>query len=332
MKEINEILDGLTMTEGARALSHKFFRIVAEAEAKDHAVPVEEVHFHEVGAIDSIVDIVSAAVLFDDLGIEKVIIPSVSEGSGTVRCQHGILPVPVPAVAAIAAAEGLPLRFTGRKGELVTPTGAAIAAAIMTGERLPETFRILRTGYGAGKRGYEIPSILRAMLIEETEMKNVSSGNMLNAVHGHEDMIWKLECEIDDSTGEQLGYALEKLMEGGARDAHYSPVYMKKNRPAWELTVICDDEHLEALEDVIFTQTTTIGLRKMKIQRQILPRQIREVETPFGKVMVKFCMIGETERAYPEYDSVAETARRTGASFEEVFFAAKTAAHAADRA
>lgn len=331
MKEINEILDSLSMTEGARTLSRRMFRIVAEAEAQAHAVPVEEVHFHEVGALDSIADIVSAAVLFDDLGIDKVIIPSISEGSGTVRCQHGVLPVPVPAVAAIAAAKGLPLRFTGRKGELVTPTGAAIAAAVMTQTRLPETFRILRTGYGAGKRNYEIPSILRAMLIEETETKPVSLDKAVDSDQGHEDMIWKLECEIDDSTGEQLGFALEKLMEEGARDAHYSPVYMKKNRPAWELTVICDDEHLEVLENVIFTQTTTIGLRKMKIQRQILPRQIREVETLYGKVTVKFCLIGERERAYPEYDSVAEAAQRSGACFEEVFFAAKTAAAAQNR-
>ena len=274
MREIRDIIGNLEMTEGARALALRIFEILAQAESEAHGVPADEVHFHEVGAIDSIVDIVAAAVCFDDLGIRDVAVTGIAEGSGTVRCQHGILQVPVPAVTNIAKAHRLPMRFTSRKGELVTPTGAAIAAALMTDQKLPERFVIERTGLGAGKREYEIPSILRAMVIEPCEEVKKA---------GHEaDTVWKLECDIDDSTGEQLGYALEKLYQEGAREAHFAPVFMKKNRPGWELTVICDKEHLEKLEDVIFSQTTTIGIRRQEMERTVLTRKTVEVSPSYS--------------------------------------------------
>jgi uncharacterized protein (TIGR00299 family) protein len=241
MKEIREIIAHLSLTDGARALALRIFEILAQAESEAHGVPVDEVHFHEVGALDSIVDIVAAAVCLDDLGIEKVAVTGITEGSGTVRCQHGILQVPVPAVERIARAHALPLHFTTRKGELVTPTGAAIAAAVMTQQALPEKFVIVKTGLGAGKREYEIPSILRAMILEPCEeAKDIQS-----------DRIWKLECDMDDCTGEQLGYALGRLFDEGAREAHYAPIFMKKNRPGWELTVISDDAHREKMEQVM---------------------------------------------------------------------------------
>ena len=166
MKEIMEILEKAEMTDGARRLAEKIFTILGEAEAKAHGTTLDQVHFHEVGAIDSIVDIVSAAVCFDNLGIEKVIVPFLSEGSGTIRCQHGILPIPVPAVANIVSANHLKLHMTGAKGEYVTPTGAAIAAAVRTSETLPEKFEIEKIGLGAGKREQELPGILRAMILE----------------------------------------------------------------------------------------------------------------------------------------------------------------------
>ena len=167
LKEITEILDCTDMTENARKTAHKIFQILAEAEAKAHGVAVQEVHFHEAGAIDSIVDVIAASVCFDNLEIDEVVIPVLYEGVGSIRCQHGILPVPVPAVLYIAETHGLPLRIIQRNGELITPTGAAIAAAMKTKEHLPEKFRIIKSGSGSGKRKYEVPSILRAMLIEE---------------------------------------------------------------------------------------------------------------------------------------------------------------------
>lgn len=169
MKEILAILEQADLSEGARRLAVKIFTILGEAEAKAHGTTLDQVHFHEVGAIDSIVDIVSAAVCFDNLGIEQVIVPFLCEGSGTVRCQHGILPIPVPAVANIATANRLRLRMTGAKGEYVTPTGAAIVAAVRTSEKLPETFVIEKIGLGAGKREQELPGILRAMILNDDE-------------------------------------------------------------------------------------------------------------------------------------------------------------------
>ena len=311
MREIRDIIGNLEMTEGARALALRIFEILAQAESEAHGVPADEVHFHEVGAIDSIVDIVAAAVCFDDLGIRDVAVTGIAEGSGTVRCQHGILQVPVPAVTNIAKAHRLPMRFTSRKGELVTPTGAAIAAALMTDQKLPERFVIERTGLGAGKREYEIPSILRAMVIEPCEEVKKA---------GHEaDTVWKLECDIDDSTGEQLGYALEKLYQEGAREAHFAPVFMKKNRPGWELTVICDNEHLEKLEDVIFSQTTTIGIRRQEMERTVLTRKTVDVKTRFGVIPVKISGEGAYRRVHPEYEKVSGAASEHGVPFGAVY-------------
>ena len=311
MREIRDIIGNLEMTEGARALALRIFEILAQAESEAHGVPADEVHFHEVGAIDSIVDIVAAAVCFDDLGIRDVAVTGIAEGSGTVRCQHGILQVPVPAVTNIAKAHRLPMRFTSRKGELVTPTGAAIAAALMTDQKLPERFVIERTGLGAGKREYEIPSILRAMVIEPCEEVKKA---------GHEaDTVWKLECDIDDSTGEQLGYALEKLYQEGAREAHFAPVFMKKNRPGWELTVICDKEHLEKLEDVIFSQTTTIGIRRQEMERTVLTRKTVDVKTRFGVIPVKISGEGAYRRVHPEYEKVSGAASEHGVPFGAVY-------------
>ncbi len=291
MREIREIVENLEMTDGARELSLRIFEILARAEAKAHGLPVEEVHFHEVGAIDSIVDIVAAAVCFDDLGIRKVAVTGITEGSGTVRCQHGILQVPVPAVAGIAKAHRLPMRFSSRKGELVTPTGAAFIAAVMTQDTLPESFVIEKTGMGAGKREYEIPSILRAMVIEPVENSERAGERT--------DTIWKLECDIDDSTGEQLGYALEKLYQEGAREAHFTPIFMKKNRPGWELTVICDRDHLAGMEKVIFNQTTTIGIRRQEMERTVLERGCVDVQTRYGVIPVKISGAGAFRRVHP---------------------------------
>ena len=322
MKEIREIIGNLEMTEGARALALRIFEILAQAESEAHGVPVDEVHFHEVGAIDSIVDIVAAAVCFDDLGIRNVAVTGIAEGSGTVRCQHGILQVPVPAVANIAKAHRLPMQFTSRKGELVTPTGAAIVAALMTRGDLPERFVIAKTGLGAGKREYEIPSILRAMVIE--------SGSQANKAGHREDTVWKLECDIDDSTGEQLGYALEKLYQEGAREAHFAPVFMKKNRPGWELTVICDREHLQKLEDVIFSQTTTIGIRRQEMERTVLTRKTVDVKTRFGVIPVKVSGEGTYKRVHPEYEIVSGAASEHGVPFGAVYDEVLTMAYRND--
>ena len=316
LAEILDIIDATDMTDSAKALAGKMFHIVAEAESLAHHMPLEEVHFHEVGAIDSIVDIIAAAVTFDSLGITDVIIPCLTEGRGTVRCQHGVLPVPVPATMNIIEAYDMPLTIMEAKGEYVTPTGAAIAAAICTTHQLPKAFRIVRTGLGAGKRDYtERTNILRAYLIEG------------NAMEEGKDEIVKLETDIDDSTGEALGYTIDRLMQAGALDVHYSPVYMKKNRPAWELTVICKKSRMEELEDIIFKETTTIGIREFpSVMRSILRRNQKQVETPFGIAEVKEVALPGERRFYPEYESVKAIAEKKHLPFAEVYHLVKALA------
>ena len=316
LAEIMGIIDATDMTDSAKALAGKMFHIVAEAESLAHHMPLEEVHFHEVGAIDSIVDIIAAAVTFDSLGITDVIIPCLTEGRGTVRCQHGVLPVPVPATMNIIEAYDMPLTIMEAKGEYVTPTGAAIAAAICTTHQLPKAFRIARTGLGAGKRAYtERTNILRAYLIEG------------NAMEEGKDEIVKLETDIDDSTGEALGYTIDRLMQAGALDVHYSPVYMKKNRPAWELTVICKKSKMEELEDIIFKETTTIGIREFpSVMRSILRRNQKQVETPFGIAEVKEVALPGERRFYPEYESVKAIAEKNHLPFAEVYHLVKALA------
>lgn len=306
--EIQGIIRCSEMTERAKELAEKIFDILANAEAKAHGKPKTEVHFHEVGAVDSIVDIVSVAICLDNLGIDEVIIPTLYEGCGTVRCQHGVLPIPVPAVANIVNAENLTLHITEIEGEFVTPTGAAIAAAIRTETKLPENFRILRTGVGAGKRNYERPSILRAMLIEEQENQTVEK-----------DEIVKMESNIDDCTGEALGYTMEKLMEAGARDVHYFPVFMKKNRPGYQLNVICKENQIPQLQKIIFEETTSIGIRIQYMERSVLPRRIEVRDTSMGEVQIKICSLSSGERIYPEHESIAKICKESGRSWQEVY-------------
>ena len=323
------------------------FRIVAEAEAKAHGLPIEQVHFHEVGAVDSIVDIISTAVCFDNLGIDDVVVSPLYEGTGHARCQHGILPVPVPAVANISAINGLPLKITDNQGEMVTPTGAAIAAALRTRKELPEQYRVLGIGIGAGKKDFPKANILRAMLLEEDVPAHTGSVQPIpgvgeaitkvgaegaqitpatNAAERHsasassdENHIWVLETNIDDCTGEALGFTMDCLLEAGARDVFYTPIYMKKNRPAVLLRVICMADKVEQMEDLIFAHTTTVGIRKMPMERTVLDRRIETVDTPYGPADVKLCTRKGKTRIYPEYESVKKICRVTGEDFQTVY-------------
>lgn len=314
LAEIREIIAACDMTETAKDIAYDIFDVIAAAESAAHNMPPEEVHFHEVGALDSIVDVISAAVTFDSLGIRDVIIPKLYEGTGMVRCQHGLMPVPVPAVANIVSAFSFPLEITEAKGEYVTPTGAAIAAVLCTDHSLPKAFTITQTGMGAGKRAYtDRPGILRAMMIETEE-------------EGGKEEIIKLETDIDDCSGEVLGYTMKKLLKAGAKDVHYTPVFMKKNRPGWELTVIAAKDDVEELEQIIFGETTTIGIREMKVERTCLPREEKEVVTPYGTASAKGVEVKGRIKWYPEYKTVKKLAKKHKVSFAEVFDAVKRAA------
>lgn len=305
INEITEIINKTVMSNNAKKIALKIFEILAVAEAKAHAVAIEDVHFHEVGAIDSIVDIIAVAVCLDELHAEEIIIPKLCEGYGTVRCQHGILPIPVPAVSNILEQYPITIEFINVEGEFVTPTGAAIAAAIQTSDKLPTQFQINKIGIGAGKRNYDRPSMLRAMLIEDISNKN--------------DVIYKLESNIDDCTGEALAYVMNSLFKAGAKDVHYLPIYMKKNRPAWQLNVICDKEDIDKLEHIIFRETTTIGIRRQCMERTVLPRKNIVIDTPWGTADVKICYVDNEKKYYPEYESVAKIANQYNISFQEIY-------------
>ena len=339
--DIMRMLDEAPLKPEVRTLAKKIFRIVGEAESRVHACPLEEVHFHETGAVDSIVDIVGAAACAVDLGITETYVSTIYEGQGHVWCQHGRIPVPAPAVAGIAAAEELDLAITNVSGEMVTPTGAAIAAAFRTKKGRPKAFVIRKIGMGAGKKDFPHANLLRAMIIELV-MNALTAGNAVEETTGSvnadgdaqkngssarekassdetEDEIWVLETNLDDCTGEMMGLTMELLLAAGARDVNYTPIYMKKNRPAYKLEVLCKEEKVSALEEVIFHQTTAIGLRKRKEVRRILPRKKETIMTPYGEVELKICTSAGETYIYPEYDSIRRRVLETGRSYQEIY-------------
>ena len=309
LHDIYHIIDHLDSNERVKEMARTMFRIVAEAESKAHGLPVEQVHFHEVGAIDSIVDIISVAVCMDNLGVEDVVVSALSEGHGHVRCQHGVLPVPVPATANIASSYGLKLHFTDNDGEMVTPTGAAIAAALRTKDRLPFSCRLLKVGMGAGNKVFKQANVLRAMLLETSQEEDRT--------------MWVLETNLDDCTGEMLGLAMEMLLDAGAADVWYTPIHMKKNRPAYMLSVLCRESSIEAMEEIILTQTTTIGIRRYPTERTILERSKIQVETSYGPADVKVCAYKGRTFFYPEYESIRRICREQGVDFQTAYHQAR---------
>lgn len=326
--DVARIIDGADLAPRARQTAHSIFAILGEAEAKAHGVPLEEVHFHEVGAVDSIVDVVAAAYCLDDLDVTDVIVSPFAEGEGRIRVAHGVLSVPVPAVVNIASAHGLTLAPAHRPGELVTPTGAAIAAAVKTADELPASYRITGVGVGSGKRAYDPPSMLRAMTIEPADASDAAPAPSLSL---SEPPLWQLETEIDDSTGEMLGHALERLFAEGAREAHYLPCYMKKNRPAYQVQVLCTADKVEALERVLFEETTTIGVRRMPVWRTALEREEVDLTTPLGPARGKRVTLpGGSCRTYPEHDSVVALAAAADVPYPEAYRAVQGACAALD--
>ena len=330
--DINHIIDRLG-DEETRRLAKEMFRLVAEAESKAHGLPVDQVHFHEVGAVDSIVDIVSTAVCIRDLGISRVAVSPLSEGRGYVKCQHGIMPVPVPATAGIAAACGLTLRLTDNEGEMVTPTGAAIAGCLRTEKELPERYTIEKIGVGAGTKDFKNANILRAMILapedEEGQKAETEENRKGFSEKPEENSMYVIETNMDDCSGEALGFLMECLLEEGAADVWYTPAVMKKSRPAYILHTLCRQEQIEDMEGLIFSHTTTIGIRRYPVERTILSRRGELMDLPLGKISVKVCSFKGEERFYPEYESIARISRETGMGFSETYHLAKLQAEQA---
>ncbi len=315
--DIVGIIEGSGITEGAKRLAKGIFRRVAEAEGKVHGKPPEEVGFHEVGAVDSIVDIVGTAVLIDALHIDAFYCSVVNDGRGFTRCQHGKIPVPVPAVVQIFTDPKVRMRQLDIPHELVTPTGAAIVAELC--ERfgpMPE-MQVSRVGYGAGTRDIEIPNVLR-----------VSLGEVESA--GAWEPITVLECNLDDCSAEVMGYAMERLFEQGARDVFFAPIQMKKNRPGTKLTVLCAAERAQALADCLLAETSTIGVRMREERRICLPREAIRVLTPYGEIAGKRVEHLGIRRSTPEYESAREAAQCHGVPLREVYAAFECASRAGE--
>ena len=302
-KDIQNMIMESSMDRPVKELAVKIFHILAQAEGKVHGSPADHVHFHEVGAGDSIVDIVGTAACICSLGVKETAIGTLREGCGCVKCQHGWMAVPVPAVTELISAWGLPVSLTDTKGEMITPTGAAIAAALRTRE-LPAEMEIVKVGIGAGEKDFDHPNILRAMLVSEVKK---------------ESDVWVLESNVDDCTGEQLGFLQEQLFAAGVKDVVFVPAYMKKNRPGYLMQVICGDDTAERAENLIFQESTTIGIRRYRCCRSVLERRMERIPTEYGDIGIKVCYKNHRVYAYPEYEDVKKAAQVRGESFRRVY-------------
>lgn len=306
LSDIENIISASGLAPEVKDLAMRIFRHIAEAEAAVHNKPVDEIHFHEVGAIDSIVDIVGAAICLNETGADRIYVSEIELGSGMVRCQHGLLPVPAPATARILA--GFPVHTGGVNFEATTPTGAAIIAAIA--EPLPPSmgFVIMKSGYGIGhKNNPSRPNMLRVYLAETAAEPD----------KGHEAKL--VECNVDDMNPEISEYLTGRLFAAGAGDVWYTPVIMKKGRPAFTLSVICEEDQLNAVREVLFTESTTIGLRVSSFTKETLHREFEEIDTRFGKVTIKKSYFnGRLVSVKPEADRCAAIASSTGMPMKQV--------------
>ena len=307
--DIKQIIEGSGITEDAKNLSKSMFHKVAVAEAAVHGKPIDEVHFHEVGAIESIVDIVSVAILMDYIKPDRVISSVVSDGYGSIKCAHGVLSVPVPATSMIYKNEHIRFKQIEVPTELVTPTGAAIISTFAESYGLMPEMNLNKIGIGVGSRNIGGPNTLRVFLGEDVTAEGETQNGDIIVINSN----------IDDSSGEDLGYVLEKLMDAGALDVSYSPIFMKKNRPAYRLEVICRAETREKLCEIIFDETTTIGVRYYPVQREELTRVRTLVHTELGQIEAKQVSTtsGHTY-TYPEYESMKSIASELGISMKSV--------------
>ena len=294
LNEIRQVISGAAISHGAKRTAIQIFAALGQAEAKIHNTSIESVHFHEVGAVDAMVDIVCAAVGAEALGVDEFICSPLNVGGGTIKCAHGTIPVPAPATVELLA--GAPVYSSGPMMELVTPTGAAIVKTLASHFTAFPEMKIERSGYGAGTRDFPAhPNVLRLTIGEATSHSL--------AANTATDTVSVLEANLDDLNPQVFGYVMDRLFEAGALDAFAMPVQMKKNRPGTLLTVLCKPEHAGELTQLIFTETTTLGVRRRDEARQTLARRWESVGTPWGEVRVKIASMNGTITNYaPEYE------------------------------
>ncbi len=308
LSDIENIINNSGLKPGVKAMSAKIFREIARAEAKVHGKDINEVHFHEVGAIDSIVDIIGACICIDMLGVERIYASELHEGKGFVKCAHGLLPVPVPAVMEMLCNSKIPLITEDIPFELVTPTGIGILKMTCSSYGKMPPMAIEKTGYGMGKRNTGRFNALRAVVGTLYEQESVPN-----------DEISILETNIDNMSPEILGYTMEKLLDHGALDVYYTPIYMKKSRPSVMLTVLAKCEDEKKFSDVIFSETSTLGIRVTRSARYCMNREFVKVNTMYGDVRVKIARIGDIHKFAPEYEDCKSIALKTGLPITKVY-------------
>ena len=302
LSDVLKIIYDSRLSDAVKDCAAKIFSRLAEAEARVHNEPIEHVHFHEVGALDAIIDVVGAAICFELLAIERFSSSALHVGSGTVNMEHGRYPVPPPAVAELL--KGAPFYSTDITGELVTPTGAAIITTVCTEYGPVPQMKLQQTGYGAGTRQYEkFPNALRVLIGED----QVSASD---AAASADERLWMIETNMDDISPQILGHVMERAFELGALDCYFTSVQMKKNRPGILLSILCRAEERPVLSELLFAETTTLGIRAYEVERRALERRIVAVETQYGPIDVKVAQLnGHIIKAMPEYEQCRQAAR-----------------------
>ena len=301
LHEIEHLLSHLDLPQTVRDDALAVYHRIAEAESKVHGRPVDQIHFHEVGTLDALADVVGVCLLMHLLAPEKVYASSVHVGSGQVRCAHGILPVPAPATALLLA--GVPIYGGAIQGELCTPTGAALLTHFVTKFGELPAMRLLKSGYGMGTKDFPAANCVRVMLGEQDAPT---------------EEILELSCNLDDCTGEAIGFAMERLLDAGALDVYWTSVGMKKNRPGILLTCMCRPLDREKMVELLFRHTTTLGVRESAFRRYTLSRESKTIQTPDGDIRVKVSTGYGVVREKPEFDDLAKIARETGKSLSEL--------------
>jgi len=314
LADIEKLIESSALNKSVKDFSVKVFREIAEAEARVHNAALHEIHFHEVGAVDSIVDIVGVGIALDMLDVHKICSSPVHDGHGFISCRHGVLPVPVPAVMEILTKSNIPYMCDDVNTELVTPTGIGLLKCLAPEFGLMPLMKIDRVGYGFGKRETGRFNALR-----------IVAGELYDAAASIEE-ITELETNIDDMNPEILGYVIEKLFQEGALDVFSTPVYMKKNRPAVMLTVLTDPSNEEKIKNILFAETSTLGIRRTLKQRCCMDREIITVNTPYGEIRVKAATMGKLKKAAPEYEDCKKAAHAHGVSLMNVYNAVYEAA------
>ena len=302
MHDIEHIVkDHLNLPEKVKEDILAVYQLIAEAESHAHGLPVDQIHFHEVGTMDAVADITAVCLLMNLIGADEVVASPVHVGYGQVKCAHGILPVPAPATAFIL--QGVPIYGGSIEGELCTPTGAALLKHFANRFDSMPLMKVQKTGYGMGKKDFPAANCIRAMLGESEERR---------------DEIIELSCNVDDMTGEEIGFAMERLFEGGALDVYTIPIGMKKNRPGTLIRVMCSEEKKDEIIRLLFRHTTTIGLRQQKLSRYVLDRTVEEKTSGVGKIRIKNSSGYGTERKKYEFEDLARIAKEKNLSLKEV--------------